>query len=336
MTEHELDTLLRDYGGAVRSVCRVILPGHPQDAEEAEADTFYKLWRGAHLPADETHRRRLVVRTARQCAIDRYRALLRRGETLPLDDRDDAELAVALESELETRELMAQLGVKRLVDLIGRTDLLKELEGFTAKQQKLELSKLLDLGSQSFDTFDTDWYSDQRAPGKTKSAREHMEWVYDTCVEYAHNFGKKPANLLLFGRPGLGKTHLSAAIAREVSGKGFSVVYDMAGHIFERFEAQKFGRDEAERDVERVLNCDLLILDDLGTEMTTTMVQSALYQIINGRLLSGRSTVISTNLMPEAIAQRYSGQIASRIEGEYQLLPFVGEDIRTLKKKRGL
>lgn len=61
MTEHELDTLLRDYGGAVRSVCRAILPGHPQDAEEAEADTFYKLWRGAHLPADETHRRRLVV-----------------------------------------------------------------------------------------------------------------------------------------------------------------------------------------------------------------------------------------------------------------------------------
>lgn len=86
MTEHELDTLLRDYGGAVRSVCRAILPGHPQDAEEAEADTFYKLWRGAHLPADEAHRRRLVVRTARQCAIDRYRALLRRGETLPPPD----------------------------------------------------------------------------------------------------------------------------------------------------------------------------------------------------------------------------------------------------------
>ncbi len=210
------------------------------------------------------------------------------------------------------------------------------LKTYYVEEQRKELSKLLDLGSQSFDTFDTDWYSDQRAPGKTKSAREHMEWVYATCVEYAHNFGKKPANLLLFGRPGLGKTHLSAAIAREVSGKGFSVVYDTAGHIFERFEAQKFGRDEAERDVERVLNCDLLILDDLGTEMVTTFVQSALYQIINGRLLEKKSTIVSTNLMPEAIAQRYSGQIASRIEGEYQLLPFVGEDIRVLKKKRGL
>ena len=96
MTEHELDKLLQAYGGAVRAVCRAILPGHPQDAEEAEADTFYKLWRGAGLPADPAHRRRLVVLTARQCDIDRYRALLRRGETLPLDDRDDAELAVAL------------------------------------------------------------------------------------------------------------------------------------------------------------------------------------------------------------------------------------------------
>ena len=79
--------------------------------------------------------------------------------------------------------------------------------------------------------------------------------------------------------------------------------------------------------MERVLNCDLLILDDLGTEMVTTFVQSALYQIINGRLLEKKSTIVSTNLMPEAIAQRYSGQIASRIEGEYQLLPFVGEAI---------
>ncbi|MFR7893047.1 MAG: hypothetical protein ACLU38_02130 [Dysosmobacter sp.] len=64
------------------------------------------------------------------------------------------------------------------------------LKTYYVEEQRKELSKLLDLGSQSFDTFDTDWYSDQRAPGKTKSAREHMEWVYDTCVEYAHNFGK--------------------------------------------------------------------------------------------------------------------------------------------------
>ena len=273
-------------------------------------------------------------------------AALRRGEDpLPEIQRLREE---NLSLQAERQMLLAELGLPdnaledtHLCPFCNDTgyrggEMCRCLKTYYVEEQRKELSKLLDLGSQSFDTFDTDWYSDQRAPGKTKSAREHMEWEYDTCVEYAHNFGKKPANLLLFGRPGLGKTHLSAAIAREVSGKGFSVVYDTAGHIFERFEAQKFGRDEAERDVERVLNCDLLILDDLGTEMVTTFVQSALYQIINGRLLEKKSTIVSTNLMPEAIAQRYSGQIASRIEGEYQLLPFVGEDIRVLKKKRGL
>ena len=273
-------------------------------------------------------------------------AALRQGrDPLPEIQRLKEE-NLSLQAERST--LLTELGLTEgdlentpLCPLCGDTgyrggELCRCLKAYYVEEQRKELSKLLDLGGQSFDTFDTDWYDSQRALGKTKSAREHMEWVYDTCVEYAHNFGKRPANLLLFGRPGLGKTHLSAAIAREVSGKGYSVVYDTAGHVFERFEAQKFGRDEADRDVERVLNCDLLILDDLGTEMITTFVQSALYQIINGRLLEKRSTIVSTNLMPEALAQRYSPQIASRIEGEYQLLPFVGEDIRTLKKKRGL
>ena len=116
------------------------------------------------------------------------------------------------------------------------------------------------------------------------------------------------------------------------------MVYDTAGRIFQRFEAQKFGREEgdgASADVERVLGCDLLILDDLGTEMTTAFVQSALYQIVNTRLLEKRPTILSTNLKVEALHSRYSPQIASRIEGEYQILPFFGEDIRRLKRERG-
>ena len=304
--------------------------------------------RSAQREAIYTRRPRLreIDEELRRTASRVLAAALRRGQDPLPEIQRLKEQNLNLQAERKT--LLAELGLTEgdlentpLCSLCGDTgyrggQMCRCLKAYYVEEERKELSKLLDLGGQSFDTFDTDWYDGQRAPGKTKSAREHMEWVYDTCVEYAHNFGKRPANLLLFGRPGLGKTHLSAAIAREVSGKGYSVVYDTAGHVFERFEAQKFGRDEADRDVERVLNCDLLILDDLGTEMITTFVQSALYQIINGRLLEKRSTIVSTNLMPEALAQRYSPQIASRIEGEYQLLPFVGEDIRTLKKKRGL
>jgi len=209
------------------------------------------------------------------------------------------------------------------------------LKQYYAQEQQKELSRMLDLGNQSFDTFSLDWYPDRYDSNIGCSPREHMEIIYDACAGYAHQFGRKPANLLLFGAPGLGKTFLSAAIAREVSGEGYSVVYDTAAHIFERFEMQKFGREEgAENDVERILGCDLLILDDLGTEMTTAFVQSALYQIINTRLMEKKSTILSTNLMPGEIARRYSAQIASRIEGEYQMLPFFGEDIRKLKKER--
>lgn len=193
---------------------------------------------------------------------------------------------------------------------------------------------MLDLGSQSFDSFSLEWYPEIYDPDCGMTVREHMGTVYDICADYAHQFGRRPANLLLFGAPGLGKTHLSAAIAREVSAGGWSVVYDTAGHVFTLFEDRKFGREEDAADVERILQCDLLILDDLGAEMTTAFVQSALYQIVNTRLLERQSTILNTNLMPGELSRRYSPQIASRIEGEYQLLPFVGEDIRKLKKGR--
>ena len=249
----------------------------------------------------------------------------------------------------EKRQLLTQMGLpqdcldeKPACPLCGDTgyrngQVCRCLRQYYAREQQKELSRMLDLGSQSFDTFSLDWYSQEYDADYGRSARENMETVYDVCADYAHQFGKRPGNLLLFGAPGLGKTFLSAAIAREVSGNGWSVVYDTAGRIFQRFEAQKFTREEdAGDDVDRVLNCDLLILDDLGTEMTTAFVQSALYQIVNTRLMEKKSTILNTNLMPGEIARRYSPQLASRIEGEYQLLPFFGEDIRKLKKKHSL
>ena len=203
------------------------------------------------------------------------------------------------------------------------------LRGYYAREQQKELSRMLDLGGQSFDTFSLDWYSDRVEPGQKRSARSHMEErVYNSCAEFAHQFGRRFENLLFFGAPGLGKTHLSAAIAREVSGAGWSVVYDTAGHVFRVFEDEKFGREEAGEDVERVLRCDLLILDDLGSEAATALVQSSLYELVNSRLGPAFHTIVSSNLSIEDIRSRYTPQIASRLGGNFRELTFFGEDIR--------
>ena len=211
------------------------------------------------------------------------------------------------------------------------------LRGYYAREQNAELSHMLDLAGQSFETFRFEYYSQTRAFDQNMSPYQRMEKNYDACRDYAYEFSPKSGNLLLSGDPGLGKTFLSASIARVVSDAGRSVVYDTASHIFARFEAQKFRRDddtdEAGDDVSRYMKCDLLIIDDLGTEMTTSFVQSALYQIVNTRLMTNRKTIISTNLNPTELGQRYGAAILSRLEGEYRILPFFGDDIRKLKKK---
>lgn len=213
------------------------------------------------------------------------------------------------------------------------------LLAYYAREQNRRLSRLLDLGSQSFDTFSFDWYSDQVWEQYGCSPLENMEAIREICGNYAHTFGPQSGNMLFTGAPGLGKTFLSACIAREVSDCGFSVVYDTAAHIFQRFESEKFGRESAfeesaEEDARRYLQCDLLIMDDLGTEMRTEFVQSAFYRIVNDRLLHRKKTVLSTNLEMDAISRRYGEAVFSRLRGEYQVLHFFGEDIRILRRNR--
>ncbi len=214
------------------------------------------------------------------------------------------------------------------------------LRTLCTQEQIRELSKLLDLGEQSFDSFSLEFYSASPWPGEGISPRENMEFIYEVCLNYAHKFGRFPfRNLFLAGAPGLGKTFLSACIARTVSERGFSVVYDTAVNIFAQFEEQKFSRDrldaeEARDETRRYLGCDLLIVDDLGSELTTPFVQSALYTLVNTRLMAGRRTVISSNLSMDEVRRRYSPQTASRLEGEYRVLTFFGEDIRLLRKER--
>ena len=216
------------------------------------------------------------------------------------------------------------------------------LEVIYKEEQNNSLSNLFKLGNETFESFNLTFYNATPAPDTGISPRRIMEDIYQLCVEYARKFGKKSVNLFFNGAPGLGKTFLSACIARVVADNGFSVVYDMAASVFAKFEEVKFTRagdpeetrvevKKARDEIKRYLECDLLIIDDLGTEMTTVFTISALYEIINIRLVTGRKTLINSNLTLDELRRRYSEQIMSRLEWEYQLLTFYGTDIRSIK-----
>ncbi len=203
------------------------------------------------------------------------------------------------------------------------------------QEQKKELT-LLSGGRESFDQFRLDYYPDRIDPKLGVSIRTVMEHTFQSCRRYAQTFSEKSGNLLFSGDTGLGKTFLSACIARAVADSGHSVVYETAGHLFGAYERAKFGGGEEERrELIKYTACDLLIVDDLGTEMPGQLVTASLYALINDRILAGKSTIISTNLNTEDLSKRYSAQIASRLRGSYQRLPFLGDDIR-VKKNWGM
>lgn len=201
------------------------------------------------------------------------------------------------------------------------------------QEQRKEMT-LLSGGKESFNQFRLDYYSDAVDPKLGVSPRVVMEKTFRTCKAYASDFSGRAENLLLSGNTGLGKTFLSACIARMVADKGFSVVYETASHLLSTMERARFNGDEtARRDMEKYVECDLMIIDDLGTEMGGQFTNSALYSVINERILSKKATIISTNLNSEDLENRYSSQIASRLLGCFRRIAFVGEDIRRLKNR---
>ena len=201
------------------------------------------------------------------------------------------------------------------------------------QEQKKELTSLLGSGRESFDTFRLDVYSDAYDPKLGTSPRELMRSNLNICKKYAAGFSAASGSLLFSGATGLGKTFLSACIARQIADRGFSVIYETAIRLFGDFETEKFGAQGGDGSLTRkYFDCDLLIIDDLGTELTTEFVRSAFYQIVNTRLMTNKKTIISTNLSPAELSRRYGANILSRIEGAYRILPFFGDDIRKQKK----
>ncbi len=204
------------------------------------------------------------------------------------------------------------------------------LQELCRQEQKKELTSLLGSGSESFDSFRLDVYPDSYNAKLGVSPRKLMQSNFNICRKYAQGFTPASGSLLFSGATGLGKTFLSACIARQVAESGYSVVYETAIRVFSDFESEKFGpaQEEPKNLTRKYLDCDLLIIDDLGTEMTTQFTISALYTVINTRMMENRATIISTNLSDTELEGRYHPQIASRLIGTYRLIQFAGEDIR--------
>lgn len=188
------------------------------------------------------------------------------------------------------------------------------------------------IARQSFENFSLDYYKQSEKVYSTMSA------IYALLAKYAENFAPETSgNIAMFGGTGLGKTHLSSAVAGKVIEKGHDVYYASALSLFADFEVRRFGNSasaSADGNIDRYFDCDLLIIDDLGTEVTNQFTTSCLYDIINSRLNAKKPTIISTNLSQDEFRKRYWDRITSRVLGEYIVLPFCGTDIRSQKLRK--
>ncbi len=188
------------------------------------------------------------------------------------------------------------------------------------------------LTHQSFDTFDMSLYSEEVDSYYGISPKKHMEGILASCKNFVQNFGTTDENLLFWGEPGLGKTFLSTCIAKELISKQHSVIYETAYKTFSMLEELKFKKSDNEEKlkfkVEKLYSCDLLILDDLGSEFTTQYTTASLFDIINSRLISGKKTLINTNLSMSELGEKYGERVVSRLYGHFKFLQFIGSDIR--------
>ncbi len=198
------------------------------------------------------------------------------------------------------------------------------------------LNELSPMALCDFSNFDLNYYPIEPDAKTHLSPREVMRDVLKFCRDYADQFSLQSGNIFMSGATGLGKTHLSLAIARAAIDRGFGVIYGSAQNFMLQVEKEHFGRAAVDTDIERnLLECDLLILDDLGTEFITQYVTSTIYNLINTRLMRSRPTIISSNLSFTELEQRYTQRVLSRIMGGYRTLRFLGRDVRQIRAYAG-
>ena len=198
------------------------------------------------------------------------------------------------------------------------------------------ISRILE--KQNFTTLDTSIFSSEKDPKSNISPRENILEVISICDSFIFNFDKDNGeNLLFYGNTGLGKTFMSNCIAKSLLDKGYLVIYQTAFKMFEIIEDYKFKNTDStisKENYENLFDCDLLIIDDLGTELTNSFTNSELFNILNTRLLSGKKTIISTNLYPMELGSIYTQRIFSRIFDRFKMVEFLGEDLRWDNNKK--
>lgn len=200
-------------------------------------------------------------------------------------------------------------------------------------EQIRELTYTTGMPLTYFQDIDLSLFSDERAGTSRISARENMRYITHVCRAFIEERGAR-GNLFFSGPPGTGKTFVAACLAYLAAEQGISVVYESAGRLLAKYEDARFRREDetAKADITRCENCDLLILDDLGTEMTTSVSNAGLYQLLSARLTAGRACAFITNQSYEELRRRYPAQTLSRLEGEFEVLRFFGGDIRKNKR----
>ncbi len=189
------------------------------------------------------------------------------------------------------------------------------------------------LSKENFDRYDIDVYDDNYFEGNSDvSARATAQIALGRAQNFVQNFKEKGGNLLLLGQTGCGKTFLSNCIAKALLDQGVSVIYFTAFELFHVFEEQTFKKNADVADLhDHIFDCDLLIIDDLGTEFQNSFTTARLFQCLNERLLRNKSTIISTNLSLEDMRDTYSERITSRVFSNYDVIKLIGEDIRIKK-----
>lgn len=304
-------------------------------------------FREAEIRRDEVHLRapgvKEIDKALSQTGLRVYAEALNKGSEIPLEQR----IAVLQEENAELQraraDLMRDAGYPADYTKVkfecekcsdtGYVDLCA-CECFIAALRR-ESYNSSGLGSmltdQSFENFNLLLYPD--------SAMEQMKYVYDSVKSFAENFGKEgytEKNLVFFGNTGLGKTHLSTALAKRLIDRGFYVVYDSVQTIMHTFEREKFSRIGDAVSTDKYFDCDFLLIDDLGSEFMNSFSTSVLYNLLNTRINSDKGTLISTNLKIENLRKTYDERIVSRIVGEFRAMMFNGNDIRlATRQKKG-